>query len=273
MKKRLILSLLLFGATTSPEEKQKVVVLESNLLKLVDGFLINANTIELTRNYQRQILHIIYGNKEADGSRLGDYEFNGKKYTIHDLSHVEQKIIDRKDSYSPEEYERLTGQLQKLLNQAKDDFIEKSHKFRAIGAGSKHITSKLIEESCKKRGRRNSILLIWGNAPEEEEDKILYEEVHSFVSFEQFAIDLLNFFDDLIHSCPKAQEKFKARLHKWTKLKEIMPMILPKHEHDSPFEHEFLKYFKEHHIDSYSIEQINPTLIQKLLHEFKKTHN
>ena len=69
MKKRLILSLLLFGATTSPEEKQKVVVLESNLLKLVDGFLINANTIELTRNYQRQILHIIYGNKEEDGSR------------------------------------------------------------------------------------------------------------------------------------------------------------------------------------------------------------
>ena len=59
MKKRLILSLLLFGATTSPEEKQKVVALESNLLKLVDGFLINANTIELTRAPYNSFAHVL----------------------------------------------------------------------------------------------------------------------------------------------------------------------------------------------------------------------
>jgi len=270
MKKLIILCLLFAGTTTEPEQKE--ILLESNLLKLVDGFLVNANTIELLRGYQRNLLHIVYGTKEGD-MRLGDYDYNGKKYTIHDLSHLEQKLETHKDSHSAQELEQLYGQLQKTLKKAKDDFIEKSKKFRTIGAGSKHITSKLIEESCKKRGRRNSVLLQWGNAPEDKEDEILYNEVHTFAQFELFVVDLLNFLDDLIHSCPKAQEKFKARLHKWSKLKEIMPLVLPGKEQDSPLAHEFLKYFKEHHIDSYSIEQLNQPLIHKLLQEYKKTHN
>lgn len=271
MKKYIILSLLFSGASTLPEQKQ--IVLESNLLKLVDGFLINANTIELTRNYQRNLLHIVYGTKENNGSRHGDYEFNNKLYTIHDLSGIEQDLVKKEASYSAHEYERLQKQLQTTLLKAKDDFIEKSKKYRAIGAGSKHITSKLIEESCKKRGRRNSVLLTWGSAPEEQEDMILYQEVHTFIDFEQFVVDLLNFLDDLIHSCPKAQEKFKARLHKWTKFKEIMPSVLTTQEMNSTLEAEFLKYFKEHHIDSHTLEQINKALVQKLLNEFKKTHS
>lgn len=271
--KRLFLGLLFFSISIASEDKQKVITLDSNLLKLVDGFLINANTIELIRNYQRQILHIIYGTKEDDGSRHGDYEFNGKKYTIHELSLVEQKMVNNPSKYSQEEYEKLINELQDLLKKAKDDFIEKSHKFRAIGAGSKHITSKLIEESCKKRGRRNSVLLVWANAPEDQEDMILYQEAHTFLAFEQFCVDLLNFFDDLIHSCPKAQEKFKVRLQKWNKLKEVMPLVLSKQELNTPFEHDFLKYFKELHIDSYTSEQINAALIQKLLQEFTKIHS
>lgn len=271
MKKLFIITLLFASASTLPEQKQ--ILLESNLLKLVDGFLINANTIELTRNYQRNLLHIVYGTKEENGSRHGDYEFNGKRYTIHDLSQIEQDLIKKESHYAAPEYEKLKDQLQSTLLKAKDDFIEKSRKFRAIGAGSKHITSKLIEESCKKRGRRTSILLIWGNAPEDQEDQILYQEVHTFIDFELFVVDLLNFLDDLIHSCPKAQEKFKARLHKWTKFKEIVPAVLSTQELHTPFEAEFLKYFKEHHIDSHSLEQINKSLVQKILNEFKKTHS
>lgn len=269
MKKLIIIGMLSMSTAATAKE----IVLESNLLKLVDGFLINANTIELTRHYQRDLLHIVYGTKEENGSRLGDYEFNKKKYTIHELSQIEQEIIEKKNSYSPQEYELLTSQLQATLLRAKDDFIEKSKKMHAMGAGSKHITSKLIEESCKKRGRRNSVLLIWSAAPEEKENDVLYQEVHSFIEFEQFVVDMLNFFDDLIHSCPKAQEKFKARLQKWTKLKELMPQVLAPNELNSNVEAEFLKYFKEHHIDAHALEQINKALIQKLLHEFKKTHS
>ncbi len=271
MKKIASLSLFLLFTTCAANQKQ--VLLESNLLKLVDGFLINANTIELIRNYQRGLLHIVYGNKEGDGSRHGDYEYRGKRYTLHELSQVEQNLMQKKDMYSPAEFESNIKQLESTMIKAKDDFIEKSKKFRTVGAGSKHITSKLIEESCKKRGRKNSILLIWGNAPEDQEDEILYREAHTFLEFEQFVIDLLNFLDDLIHSCPKAQEKFKARLQKWTKLKEVLPSVLSSKELNSPFEAEFLKYFKEHHIDSHPIENIDRSLIGKLVQEFKKTHN
>lgn len=269
MKKLIIIGTLFTGTLLPATE----IILESNLLKLVDGFLINANTIELTRHYQRDLLHIVYGTKDSHGSRIGDYEFNGKKYTVHDLSQIEQEITEKKSSYSAQEYEQLTIQLQATLLRAKDDFIEKSKKMHAMGAGSKHITSKLIEESCRKRGRRNSVLLIWSAAPEEKENDVLYQEVHSFIEFEQFVVDMLNFFDDLIHSCPKAQEKFKARLQKWTKLKELMPQLLAHNEQNAHLEAEFLKYFKEHHIDAHTLEQINKTIIQKLLNEFKKTHS
>jgi hypothetical protein len=67
----------------------------------------------------------------------------------------------------------------------------------------------LIGESCEKHNRSNSLLLDWARIEGDDETESFNKQVTNFTIFHEFCTDLVNFLEDLIRSCPKAQQQFK----------------------------------------------------------------
>lgn len=261
MKKLIvIIASIFFGSLYSIDETilrkgTKEVVLKSGVLSLVDGSFINADTIELMRKCQRQYLIKLIGQKKSDGSRKGLYLFEGSYYSIHELVEIEKE-------------QGLTPTLKACLKHAKENFIKTSNEFRMVAAGSKSIIAELMKESLSKRGRLKSKLLLWAQVSESHEDSILYEKVHTFAEFQEFIVDLLNFQNDLVNSCPKAQQQFKNRVIKFNHVKTLLPKIST--TIDAHTTQQFLLYTKQH-INSLPLHDISEQKVLTLYKEFCKT--
>lgn len=135
---------------------------------------------------------------KKDGHRKGNYLFKDKYYSIEELASMEEKYVG-------------DAMLNALLAQAKRDFEDLVGQFIGQAKGTKSFLVTLIEESCYRRNRKNSILLSWANSTEEHETVIFHTEVQSFRGLAEFCQDLENFLEDLMFSCPKAMEQFKKR--------------------------------------------------------------
>ncbi len=177
---------------------------------------------------------------------------------------IEQKLIKSDENQNSNQ---TWKQLQALIEQAKVDFLITSQEFLAVARGAKGILVKLIEEDCQKRNRMGSLMIEWAKMKEGEEGILFEKRMHHFKDFYYFCIDLLNFVQDLVNSCPKAQKQFNARVKKWAKTKKILPGILKKETHKID-EITFLKYVKEQHLDHFTIEEITKQKIKSFLYEF-----
>jgi hypothetical protein len=246
------MALLLFASTLRSKE---AVILESPVLKLVDGTFFNADTIEQMRNFQRLILALILGDQTPDGSRVGRYEYKGKKYGIHALALIEQQMNQSSSAESPEMVEDAQ-QLLVTLQEAKNDFIKLSEEFKSMAQGAKQTMVKLIEESCSKHGRLDSVFLILVRAKDDNETTTFDMHVVSLTLLESVCIDLLNFLNDLINSCPKANMQFKLRLEKWAKIKGILPEAMQTiaTTYQDTIQTAFLGYIKTVHLDKLTLE-------------------
>lgn len=230
------------------------IVLEAKLLQLIDGSFINADRIEETRQFQFHLLALLLGDRQPDGSRIGRYMFQGKPHTIEMLQEQELSIKKSKE-------------LSNLLEQGKNDFIEISNKFRKSARGLKSFTVKLIEESCQKRDRMDSILLTWAQTTIEKEQSVFRKEVTNFAKLETFLADLFNFLTDLNNSCPKAQAQYHNRVAKYKTIKELLPKEIEKIE-KSIDKIAFLTHVKRQHLDTLTLETITPNTVYKLLVAF-----
>ncbi len=245
------------STTQATTQARKEIKLESPLLALVDGASIgiNADVIELIRSFQRKIIDILLGDKQPDGSRRGRYEFEGKKYSAQALRKKEELLGSSQS-------------LQQALAQAKKNFIDISDEFKAVARGSKPTMAILIEESCTKRNRMNSILIIWAKTKEVDENSIFDKHVNTFKDFEAFCVDLLNFLGDLVRSCPKAQEQSRQRFGKWSKIKELIPFVIPDATKEN-LDARFLKYVKINHLDKLSLADITDKKVIELFTQFQ----
>lgn len=170
-----------------------------NTIALLDGQVgrIDGNTFGIIFLVRNKLNAFRLGVKK-DGHRAGSYAFKDKFYSIDELVHIEGNYVG-------------DAELNVLLSQSKKDFEDLVGQFIGQAKGTKAFLVTLIEESCYRRNRKNSILLTWASSAEEHETVIFHTEVQSFRGLAEFCQDLENFLEDLMYSCPKAMDQFKKK--------------------------------------------------------------
>jgi hypothetical protein len=247
------------------------VMLESPIIKIADGSIINADKVEFIRKYRRQLLEFILGESLPNNQRKGKYNLYGKWYSVEELARIEREASNS----TMEKDIKLKSALQEVLTHAKADFIVYSKEFIENGRGSKNIMTVLIQEDCQKRDRADSHLLEWAKTKEGQESTMFERQIKNFNDYYYFLSDLVNFLFDLVHSCPKAEAQFKDRVKKWSAVREILPVVFKKAhvKTEQVSEIEFLKYLKERYLDSLTSDDITPSVIVPLLAEYVKHIN
>jgi hypothetical protein len=236
----------------------KGIKLDAEILKFSDGSFINADTIGVMRSLQHQVRLLLLGDRDKNGNRVGRYEVHGKKYAVMALHELEKK--------NPNDPE-----IQKCLAVIIHDFIRISDGFSEQARGAKSMILQLIEESCQKRNRQDSLLLKWGSVSHEEEETIFRDNVKSVDSFMCFCTDLFNFFNDLIDSCPKALNKYNQRLEKWSKVRKMLPQVIAnmKSNKEKINQNAFLSSLNQR-LEKIKVEDITLASVKTMLEAFIK---
>jgi len=260
----ILLSLLVstIGAVSGNQPMQ----LQSQLLKTVDGRFINADIIEVMRKFQRKLLAIMLGDQDGSVNRVGRYKFNGKPCGAHELSRHEEQL-KKATGVDAGDHDPRAQELQGLLRDAKRDFITIAGEFRAVARGSKPIIAALVEESCTRRGRAGSLLCQWSRMKEADEDALFDQNIKTFGDYSHFCVDLMNFLGDLIHSCPKANMLFMARVDKWAKVSQLMPVVMGADLQTKKTE--FSTYIKKNHLDNMALKDITLERLRAMFTSFK----
>lgn len=131
------------------------------------------------------------------------YFYNNQYYSIKDIVKIEsalhknptqsQAIIDQKNI------------LRTILVSAQADFLEIVEKFIVNIKNIKSLMIALIEESCTLRNNPDCYLLRWCHFTSDESEKDIFRrDITSVKHLAIFCHDLVNFLDDLAHSCPNA---------------------------------------------------------------------
>lgn len=180
------------------------IILDSTLIKIVDGneIGINGERVRMMIQVRRSVKEMQFGTPTPSGDFVGNYEYNNKKYSAHELMLLEADAIAMGDTHTVQD-------LKPCLKLVKKQFMTRVKPFMANARGAKGQMLLLIEESCKKRKRFDSILLRWGAAREEEEARQFDKDIVDFKTFDTFCTDLIHFIEDVIRSCPKALAQFK----------------------------------------------------------------
>jgi hypothetical protein len=247
------------------------IVLESSVLHTFDGASvgINADVVHLIIYARKAITQQLFGIHNPDKSYTGMYTFHNKQCSIQQLVELEDTIL-QSDNQTDKEA------LRAILQQAKQDFLNKVHAFMENARNSKRLLLVLIEEDCVKRGIDDQTLLIkWGEAQTDTDELEIFDKhICSLRLFNRFCCDLLNFLGDLLASCPKGTEQFKHLCEKRTKAVSLIPQlhgvqkISP--EKREKFKHEFVQYLFVHHLNKLSMSDITASKLEALLSEFEK---
>jgi hypothetical protein len=205
--------ILISFATIALHMYARPIKLESVFLEKVDGKAIGVTgeSIALIKQYQSEIMKILLGEKtKSTNARIGKYVFDGQKYSMQELSKLETE-------------QENSSRFKAVLRTIRDDFENVSRPFQTIlqDPSIKKIMGYLIEESCTKRNRLNSLLYIWSQTPEKNEYELFELHIKSIRDFEIFLIDLNNFLGDLAFSCPRAYAQFKDHVEKFNSAQQI----------------------------------------------------
>ena len=197
------LNLLAFMSNAEP------LTLKDPVIKLIDGMRIGVDgeKIGFMLKIRLRIKTMQYGTKIAPNVFKGEYIFQNKPYSINELVHVESKFKTAHDA-DPKKITELSA----VLADAKQDFVKEIMSFMETARGMKKHITKLIDESCKRRDRKDSELRRWGAAKEGHEEKQFNDDIKDFKTFDAFCTDLSNFLEDLIHSCPKGRKQLQQMI-------------------------------------------------------------
>lgn len=228
MKKLLILTISLLIFSNHVHAKDEGIILDSDMIHFIDGksFGVNAKTIKLMLQVRREMKRLLLGEQTKSGNLEGHYLFNESLHSIRSLATIESKYEahfyqqeeslthdignhQRELANAGQQYNELKHQLRALLLKVKQEFEAKLAPFAKSARGAKGQMLVLIAESCGKRHRPDSLLLKWADTAEGDEMKFFQDQIVSFRTLDQFCSDLVNFLEDLMHSCPKAMAEFK----------------------------------------------------------------
>lgn len=206
--------------------------LHSPELEALDGVpgLIDGNAIKDIMHIRKGVTEIAFGvaTDKRGLERTGKYTFNGKKYGIHELAEIEktkkkqlaaaEALARRKYRGSDltsnlnklrSEYEHDMAKLNECLNKGKEDFRNLAFHFLRSIQAAKHMIVKLMKESCAQRGIKQSIMLRWGDANDNNAAAEFDAAVKNNADFAEFLEHLRNFLGDLIDNCQRGYKQFR----------------------------------------------------------------
>lgn len=270
MSHRIYAIALIFFSLPSIQGSSNPVKLESEILADFDGSSIGitGTVIARIKKYQSKIIDILLGTKDhATGKRHGRYEFENSLVSTQELVKIEENLKVKSD--------HSNAQITTCLKQMRRDFESISVEFRPVIHSAKAIMSILIEESCRKRNRIDSLLYVWAQTNEESELELFDKNLKSIKDFEVFLIDLYNFLEDLTFSCPKALKQFTDQLDKYKtdhaekikKVKELLPKCSVKPNNEAAF----LNYIAQA-LDKIALHDITQQKISSFVTAFNKSH-
>lgn len=184
--------------TEKQRKKNENVILDSAIIRTADGHFITYDDIGIMLQLREYLRTILYGTKDSHGTIVGPYTFDNTAHSLRSLTILEKKLD--------------ANLRNKWLKEVRDAFKERTKDTKKRAEGTKTQQYMYIKESCRLHNRTNSVLLLWAQAPEGKEDDAIDTYVLSFYDMAKFVIDLMNFLDDMISSCPKAKKQFLDRI-------------------------------------------------------------
>ena len=186
----------------SAETTTKNIILTSPGLSIIDGtsWGINEYVIANIQHIGAAIKKLQVGAKDPhEEKNRGNYSYQNKKYTLLELVELE-KIVAKEDAHHLHVA---------LLEIVRNSISEITEPFMKNANDIKEYMVQLIDESCTKRNRRDSLLLLWAQQKKGSELAYFKENLTSFSAINIFCNDLLTFLTDLVRSCPKAFGKYQ----------------------------------------------------------------
>lgn len=200
-----ILSLSLLLANTPLYTGPKPIVLESSMLKFFDGTTVfNANSVDKIHKYTERVQRFMFT----------PYSVGTTTHTLIELARLETS-----QELSPEETDSTLAKMLKDFAAFSDHFVDKI-------SATKGILLDLIKEFALKRNRPDTILLAWAECTHGEERMVFKREITSYNKLGNFAIDLIHFLNDLLHSCPKAVAEYTHRTNRLHDIRTHVNLLL-----------------------------------------------
>ena len=205
-----------------------VAKFESDSLKLVDGTIFSWDAVCTVKKYQHKIKHFLNELRAA----------NNSTYKLLDLAVQEKNKL-------------LTDAEKNLFAAIVEEFIEFSEAFLATLNPVKQGLAPLLKEFCEKRNRQNSMLLMWCTTEVGKERPVFHANIQTYRAICELCLDLLNFTDELLESCPKATQAYNNFIDRVTKLEPLIDALLVTDRitisRHGVLYHELVRYIAEHY--------------------------
>lgn len=249
------------------------IVLDSALLKIIDGNFMNASRMESVVFMMNRIIDTMNGKKQPDGSRVGLYTLNGVMVTMSDLIVEEEGLLSivNEGAVLSDVQQNTINQIKSQLQRSKAAFMEISQPLSAQTHSMKDVFIRLIADSLHKRGRNGAnALLTWAHLDPAEEKASFDNSMLTCKEYGVFLTDLFNFLTDMAHSCPKAWQQFKIRAEKLSKIKKMLPEAIARLK-VTINENAFMSLVHTKYVDNLFIEDITIDLVCTLVKSSMQT--
>ncbi|MFC1842734.1 hypothetical protein ACFLYU_03700 [Candidatus Dependentiae bacterium] len=210
----------------------KSFLLESPMIPVVDGksYGVHGRVFGLILQNRREIRKRLYGVPAKNGGRIGMFQLGDNRCCLVELGRIESeneaeylsklnylesnRLKYAADEWQEEkdaiekEYRGTKAQLEEVLDEAKEDFINFTQDYLEGINGVKEPVLVLVEEFCEKKGIEWCFLLHWGGAEAGAEHEMIRQDIKTIKEFTGFCRDLSDFLEVLAKSCPKGKQLF-----------------------------------------------------------------
>jgi hypothetical protein len=191
---------------SSAAKNPEPIKLTSDILKFIDGkkFGIDGEALVILVRVRIDLRKRLLGAGLAENEHKCCF-YNDTYGTIKDMAILEQKLRES-DRLNGDTFMAMGASLsdakRALLEEVAIPLLDK------LRRGKKH-TVLLIQESCEKHNRVNSVLLEWAKTDDEHEIEVFMNKLDSFKTLGLFCLDIIHLIGDIIHSCPIAYQQFE----------------------------------------------------------------
>ncbi len=224
MIKKVVLSLALLVAPAYLH----AITLKSEILPLVDGTIVGWDSVLTIKQYQKKIKHYLKEYRTVDG--------------------VELKLFDLAIK---EKNGNITDAEKAVFEEFVQKFVEFSEPFIITLNPVKNTISSLIKESCQHRNREHSLLIVWTHSEDGTERAMFSHHIKTYRALAELCMDLLNFTEDLLSSCPKATKLYHDFFDRLSKIEPLVDALLVADQvtvsHHGVLYYDLVRYITEHY--------------------------
>ena len=194
------------AGTGKAAENSAAIELDEPILQLVDGTVEMNNAMVRFMSTAAKLKQIQHGK---GNEHKGMIEFEGELYTLARLTEMEKEALAKygkaydcqwPESPMKEVLEQVTQQIKKIVVEYKRDLTH----YRDAIVG-------VVQRWAHRRGKSNTLLLLWGRAGGDE-DKFIKKNLVSLHEVDAFIDDLVQILADIKKTCKRSSAHFDKML-------------------------------------------------------------